>query len=276
MLGILAIRGYANGSMDINVPVMRSNALDTSLVGKTALITGGGTGIGAAIAKGMAAEGANIVVNYSRSEQEAKDTVAEITAAQGRAIAVRCDVSQADDVRAMFATAQAEFGHVDILVNNAGSVFSKASTSEISEEDWDRTLAVILKGTFLCSQAAIRQMEDNTGRILNITSISAFSGKGGPAYGPAKAGVNALTRDMAYELGARGITVNAIAPGIIDTRIHRDGTPPEQYAKLIDLIPLKRDGKPQDIVGIAVLLASDAGAFINGDVIQVNGGMFMR
>ena len=247
--------------------------VDTNLTNRTALITGGGTGIGAAISKGMAAEGANVVVNYSRSEQEAQDTVAEIELAGGKAIAVRCDVSQSNDVRAMFSAAQAEFGRVDILVNNAGAVFSRASTADISEEDWDKTIAVNLKGTFLCSQVAIRQMADNVGRIINVTSISAFSGKGGPAYGPAKGAVNVLTRDMAYELGARGITVNGIAPGIIDTRIHRQGTPPDQYAKLIELIPLKRDGKPEDIVGIAVLLASDAGAYINGDVIHVNGGM---
>lgn len=249
--------------------------MDTNLNGRTALVTGGGTGIGAAIAKGMAAEGASVVVNYSRSEQEARETVSEIVAAGGNAISVRCDVSQSGDVKRMFAAAQAEFARVDILVNNAGNVFSRASTADISEEDWDRTLAVNLKGTFLCSQAAIWQMADKVGRIINISSISGSSGKGGPAYGPAKAAVNALTRDMAYELGPRGITVNAIAPGIIDTRIHRKGTPPDQYAELIELIPLKRDGKPSDLVGIAVLLASDAGAYINGDVIHVNGGMLM-
>ena len=186
------------------------------------------------------------------------------------------DVTDSDAVRAVAKETLADLGCIDILVNNAGQVFSKASTADISEEDWDRTFAVNLKGTFLWSQAAIRQMADGIGRIINISSISSCSGKGGPAYGPAKAAVNALTRDMAYELGSRGITVNAIAPGIIDTRIHQEGTPPDQYAKLIDLIPLKRDGKPADIAGIAVLLASEAGAYINGDVIHVNGGMLMQ
>ncbi|MCH2131752.1 MAG: glucose 1-dehydrogenase [Pirellulaceae bacterium] len=250
--------------------------MDTNLSGRTALITGGGTGIGAGIALAMAAEGANVVVNYSRSKTEALAVVDQIGTVGAKAIAVRCDVSQSDDVERMFARAREEFQRVDILVNNAGQVFSKASTADISEEDWDRTFAVNLKGTFLCSQAAIRQMADGIGRIINISSISSCSGKGGPAYGPAKAAVNALTRDMAYELGSRGITVNAIAPGIIDTRIHQEGTPPDQYAKLIDLIPLKRDGKPADIAGIAVLLASEAGAYINGDVIHVNGGMLMQ
>ena len=115
-------------------------------------------------------------------------------------------------------------------------------------------------------------MKQRFGRIINITSIGAFSGKGGPVYGPSKAAVNALTRDMAYELGPRGITVNGIAPGIIDTRIHREGTPPDQYAKLIELIPLARDGKVDDLVGLAVLLASDAANNITGSSITTDGG----
>ncbi len=250
--------------------------METSLIRRTALITGGGTGIGAAIAQGMATEGANVVVNYSRSEKEATETVSDIRSRGGKAIAVRCDVSQSDQVQAMFQWAADEYGRVDILVNNAGQVPPKLSTAAMPEDVWDKTIAVNLKGVFLCSQTAIRQLPDKIGRIINITSIGAFSGKGGPAYGPSKAAVNALTRDMAYELGPRGITVNAIAPGIIDTRIHRDGTPPEQYVKLIELIPLGRDGKVDDLVGLAILLASDAGSFITGDVIHVNGGMLMH
>jgi len=250
--------------------------VETSLAGRTALITGGGTGIGAAIAQGMAAQGANLVVNYSRSEKEATETVSKIIHRGGSAIVVRCDVSQSDQVQVMFGRATDEYGRVDILVNNAGQVFGKQSTANMPEDVWDKTIAVNLKGVFLCSRAAIAQLPDKIGRIINITSISAFSGKGGPAYGPSKAAVNALTRGMAYELGPRGITVNGIAPGIIDTRIHRDGTPRDQYAKLIELIPLGRDGKVDDLVGLAVLLASDAGSFISGDIIHVNGGMLMH
>ena len=249
--------------------------METNLQQRTALITGGGTGIGAALAKGMAAEGANVVINYSRSEHEAHQTVDDILQSGGHAISVKCDVSQSDQVRKMFVTAGEQFGRVDILVNNSGIVLGRQSTAEMPEDIWDRTMAVNLKGVFLCSQAAIRQMADGTGRIINISSISAFSGKGGPAYGPAKAAVVAMTRDMAYELGSRGITVNGIAPGIIDTRMHREGTSPEDYAKLLELIPLKRDGKVEDLVGIALLLASEAGSFINGETIQVNGGMLM-
>ncbi|MBI85120.1 MAG: hypothetical protein CMJ81_18145 [Planctomycetaceae bacterium] len=250
--------------------------MDTNLTDRTALVTGGGTGIGAAIARGMAAEGANVVVNYSRSEQEAHDTVAQITSAGGRAIAIRCDVTQSDQIRSMFDQARAEFGRVDILVNNAGRVFGRQSTEEMSEEIWDKTIAINLKSVFLCSHVAIPQLPEKIGRIINISSISSFSGKGGPAYGPAKAAVNALTRDMATELGPRGITVNGIAPGIIDTRIHREGTPPDRYAEFIKAIPLARDGKVDDCVGIAVLLASDAGSYISGDIIHVNGAMLVH
>lgn len=250
--------------------------MDTDLTGRTALITGGGTGIGAAIAMGYAGQGANVIVNYSRSDKEACDTVAHITGRGGSAIAVQCDVSQASQVDAMFVTARKTFGRVDILVNNAGAVFGGQPTAEMPEDTWDKTIAVNLKSVFLCSKAAIPQLPDKIGRIINITSISAFSGRGGPAYGPAKAGVNAMTRDMAIELGSRGITVNGIAPGIIDTRIHRQGTAPDQYAKLIEMIPLGRDGKVDDLVGIALLLASDAGSFITGDIIHVNGGMWVH
>ena len=250
--------------------------MDTDLTGRTALITGGGTGIGAAIAGKMAADGARVVVNYRRSEREAGETVAAIHHAGGTAMAIRCDVGKSDQVEAMFEEARAAYGRIDILVNNAGHVFGKQTTAEMPEEVWDQTIAVNLKGVFLCSKTAIPQLPDRTGRIINITSISAFSGKGGPAYGPAKAGVNALTRDMASELGPRGITVNAIAPGIIDTRIHREGTPRDEYARLIRLIPLGRDGTVDDVAAVALLLASDAGGYITGEIIHVNGGMQMR
>ena len=184
--------------------------MDTGLTNRTALITGGGTGIGAAIAQGMAAEGANVIVNYSRSEQDAQNTVAQITDAGGQAIAIRCDVSQSSQVRSMFEQARGHFGQVDILVNNAGRVFSRQPTADLPEDMWDQTIDVNLKGVFLCSQAAIAQMPDKIGRIINITSVTAFSGVGSSSYGAAKGGVNALTRCMALELGSRGITVNAL------------------------------------------------------------------
>ena len=249
--------------------------MNTPLTDMTALITGGGTGIGQAIALGMAAEGANVVVNYSRSETESIETVKQIEELGAQAIAVRADVTQSDAVQGLVDTAIAAFDRVDILVNNAGGVFGKQPIWEMPDEVWDKTVALNLRAVFLCSKAVIPQLPDGKGRIINITSISAFSGKGGAAYGPSKAAVGAMTRDMANVLGPRGITANAIAPGIIDTRIHREGTPPDEYKALIDRIPVGRDGKVHDVAGIAVFLASEAGGFISGDTIHVNGGMLM-
>ena len=247
--------------------------MNTTLNGMTALITGGGTGIGQAISLGMAAEGANVVVNYSRSETESLDTVRQIEQLGAQAIAVRTDVTQSEAVQGLVESAIAAFDRIDILVNNAGGVFGKQPIWEMPDEVWDKTVALNLKAVFLCSKAVIPQLPDGKGRIINITSISAFSGKGGAAYGPSKAAVGAMTRDMANVLGPRGITANCIAPGIIDTRIHREGTPPDVYKELIGRIPVGRDGKVNDVAGIAVFLASEAGGFISGDTIHVNGGM---
>ncbi len=249
--------------------------MQIDLTDRTALITGGGTGIGRAIALGMAEHGARVVVNFSRSRDEAHQTVKDIEQAGSKAIAVQADVTNWDEVQALLAAAREAFGRVDVLVNNAGGVFGKQSTADMPVDVWDKTIALNLRGVFLCSKAAIPQLPDKHGRIINITSISAFSGKGGPAYGPAKAAVVALTRDMATELAPRGITVNGIAPGIIDTRIHRLGTPPDEYQRLIGLIPLGRDGKDHEVAAAALLFASDAGGFITGDTIHVNGGMLM-
>ena len=247
----------------------------TDLSGRTGVVTGGGTGIGRGIALGLAAQGADVVVNYSRSQREAEQTVAEIEQLGRRAIAVCADVTDWTQVRDLFERSRVALGEVTILVNNAGGVFGSQTTQDMPVDVWDKTMALNLRGVFLCCKAAIGAMPDRIGRIINVTSISAHSGKGGPAYGPAKAGVTALTRDMATELAPRGITVNAIAPGIIDTRLHREGTPRDQYEKLIQRIPLKRDGKVDDCVGAALLLASDAGSYITGQIIHVNGGMLM-
>ena len=249
--------------------------MDTDLSDRTALVTGGGTGIGRAIALGMAGQGANVVLNYNRSEPAADEAVTEIDRIGAKAIAVKADVTRWSDVDAMFQRAQSVFGHVDILVNNAGGPIGKQATQDMPEEVWDQTIALNLKSVFLCCKAAIPQLPDGKGRIINITSISGHSGKGGPAYGPAKAGVAAMTRDMATELAPRGITVNSIAPGVIDTRFHRTSTPRREYEALIQRIPLGRDGKVQDIIGAAILLASDAGSFITGENIHINGGMLM-
>ncbi|MAE62971.1 MAG: oxidoreductase [Phycisphaeraceae bacterium] len=246
--------------------------------GRTVIVTGGGTGIGRALSIAFGAAGANVVVNYSRSENEANETVAEIESGPGRALACRADVRVWDDVRAMVDLAIGEFGGLDVLVNNAGNVNQpKLPVAELSLDVWNDTLELNLTSVFLCCKAAIPHLSDQDGRIISITSMSGHTGGGvgGSPYGAAKAGVITMTRCMARELAPRGITVNTVAPGIIDTRIHHRYTPPEQYRQLIDLIPLGHDGKPEDIAGITLLLASPAGGFITGETVHVNGGHLM-
>jgi 3-oxoacyl-[acyl-carrier protein] reductase len=247
------------------------------LSGKTVLVTGGGTGIGRGIALGVARHGASVVVNYNRSKADAEAVAAEIESAGGKAIAVQADVSNWADVQRLFAESSSAFGRVDVLVNNAGGQIQKGTIDELSEDVWDRTIALNLKSLFLCCKAAIPQLPDKEGRIINITSISGFSGGGGGGipYGAAKGAANTMTRGLAAELAPRGITVNAIAPGVIYTRQHSDFTTPDAYKNLIKLIPIGRDGKPEDIAGTVLLLASAEGGFITGEVINVNGGMRM-
>ncbi len=247
------------------------------LNGRTAVVTGGGTGIGRAIALGLARYGAEVVVNYSKSQREAEETVAQIESYGRPALACRADVRRWPEVKALFEAAIDRFGHVDILVNNAGGIVGQYATPEMPEEVWDQTFALNVKSVFLCSKAAIPLLPDKRGRIINVTSISARSGGGpkGVAYAAAKAAVSNMTRALAKELAPRGITVNAIAPGFIETRLHAIHTTPQEAATVIERIPLGRAGQPGDIAGVALLLASAAGGYITGEIIEVNGGLLM-
>jgi 3-oxoacyl-[acyl-carrier protein] reductase len=251
--------------------------LQVDLRGRTAIVTGGGTGIGRAISLGLGRCGANVVVDYSRSKDAAEQTAADVRDAGSAAIAVRCDVTRWADVQSLVQETVERFGGVDILVSNAGVAPPMCPTADLPEEAWDQTLAVNAKGVFLCCKAAIALLPDNRGRIINVSSISARSGGavGGLPYAAAKAAVTNMTRNLAKELAPRGITVNGVAPGVIWTRIHEEGTPPEEYQALIERIPLRRDGQPDDIVGAVLLLASDDGAYITGETIEVNGGLLM-
>jgi 3-oxoacyl-[acyl-carrier protein] reductase len=252
-------------------------SMHVDLQGKTAIVTGGGTGIGKAISVALARCGCNVVVNYSKSKAASEETVGEIEAARGKAIAVQADVTDEQQVESLVAKTCQHFGGIDILIANAGCPTEVCPTTELTSEDWDNGLGLNCKGVFNCVKHAARHLPDGSSRIIITSSISARSG-GGPGmitYAAAKGAINNMVRGWAKEFAPKGITVNAIAPGVIWTRIHQEGTDPEEYKNLIKRIPLGRDGQPEDCTGAVLLLASDDGSYITGQIIEINGGMQM-
>ena len=244
------------------------------LEGKKAIVTGGGQGIGKAIALKLANEGASVIVNSAR-EMSCGPVADEINAAGGKAIAVAGDVSLPEIVDQVVKTATAEFGGVDILVNNAG-ITRDNLLMRMKEEDWDEVLRVNLKSAFLLSKAVVRpMMKARWGRIINITSVVGLVGNAGQAnYCAAKAGMVGLTKSMAKELAARNILVNAVAAGFIKTKM-TDVLPEEVKQGILKEIPLARFGHVDDIAGPVLFLCSDASAYITGTVIESTGGMEM-
>jgi NAD(P)-dependent dehydrogenase (short-subunit alcohol dehydrogenase family) len=242
---------------------------------RIAIVTGAGQGIGRAIALGLAREGARVAI--ADVNEECANTVKdEIEAAGGTALVIRTDVSNEDSVQAMVERSLQEFGRVDILVNNAG-IFPTSPVEEMSEEDWDRVIGTNLVGAFLCARAVVPKfLEQGTGRIISLTSGRAFQGaKNGAHYAASKAGIIGFSKSLALELAPHGITVNVICPGITDTAQPRGHQTEEQIYAQAQRIPLGRIGQPEDLVGPAVFLASDAAAFITGQTIMVNGGSIM-
>jgi 3-oxoacyl-[acyl-carrier protein] reductase len=243
------------------------------LRGKTALVTGAGRGIGKTIALKLAAEGANIVINYVHSQAKAKQAVEEIEELDVRALAVQADVSVFNEAQELVHRAQAEFGSIDILVNNAG-ITRDSLLMRMSEEDFDRVIAVNLKGAFNCSRHVVPIMvKQRSGRIINIASVVGLAGNAGQVnYAASKAGMIGMTKSLAKEIGSRGITVNAVAPGFIETDMTSGLS-----AKLIEAakenITLRRLGKPENVADIICFLASDKAEYITGQVISVDGGM---
>jgi len=260
-----------------NVSDGNHSPMYVDLEGKVAVVTGGGTGIGRAIAIGLARCGAAVVVNYSKSQNEAEQTVAEIVESGGRAIPVRADVTEEQQVASLLARAEEELGRLDILVANAGGPTELCPTSELSGEQWDRGLTLNCKSVFYCVKHGSPLLPDQSGRIVITSSISARSGAGPGmiTYAAAKGALNNMVRGWAKELAPRGITVNAIAPGIIWTRIHQQRSSPEDYDKLRDRIPLGRFGQPEECGGAVLLLVSRDGGYITGQTIEINGGMQM-
>ncbi|NTU19822.1 3-oxoacyl-[acyl-carrier-protein] reductase [Brevibacillus sp. HB1.2] len=245
------------------------------LTGKTALVTGASRGIGRAIALKLAEAGANVVVNYAGSEAAASETVALIKEMGRDAIMIRANVSSTEDVNDMFKAALDHFGVIDILVNNAG-ITRDNLIMRMKEDEWDDVIATNLKGVFNCVKAATRpMMKQRSGKIINITSVVGVLGNAGQAnYVAAKAGVIGLTKTAARELASRNITVNAVAPGFIDTEMTAV-LPEDVKAGLTSQIPLARLGQTDDIAAVVLFLASDSANYMTGQTLHVDGGMYM-
>lgn len=248
-----------------------------NLQGRSAIVTGSARGIGAGIAKRLASDGAKVAV-IDLNQEACLETVREIEAQGGTAIALGCDVSNADQVQTAVAKVAEEFGGVDILVNNAG-ITRDNLLFKMTEDDWDMVMNVHLKGSFLCSRAAQKYMvEKKYGKIVNLSSVSALGNRGQANYSAAKAGLQGFTRTLAIELGPFNINVNAVAPGFIDTEMTRQtalrmGLDPEDFKKgAAARIPLRRVGVPADIANVIAFLVSDDASYVSGQIIYVNGG----
>lgn len=246
-----------------------------SLQNKVALVTGGSRGIGRAIALELAARGAAVVVNYNSSPQAAEEVVKKIQEAGGKAAAYQADVSDFKQAEALVKFAIETFGDLSILVNNAG-ITRDQLIMMMPESDWDAVINTNLKSTFNCSKAAVKHMmRKRIGRIINMASVAGQMGNPGQTnYSASKGGQIAFTKALAREIAARNITVNAIAPGFIDTEI-LDAMTPETLEAALKLVPLGRKGKPEEIAFAAAFLASDEAAYITGQVLGVDGGMAM-
>jgi 3-oxoacyl-[acyl-carrier protein] reductase len=251
----------------------------SDLAGKVAMVTGGGTGIGAAIVEHLALLGARVACVYNKSRVSA-DALAAKLAEQGKAIlTVKMDVSREDEVRSGIDEIVRHFGSsIQILVNNAGDNINPTDVDQMEKELWDKVIGINLGGPFLCAKHCLPAMKSSrSGRIINITSISARTG-GGPGsahYVASKAGLEGFTRALAKEMAPFGVTVNGVAPGLIYTPIHERTNTPESLEKLRQMVPLARIGAAEETAGVVAFLACDAASYITGEIIAVNGGLRM-
>lgn len=246
------------------------------LKGKVAVVTGGARDIGRAVVLGLAERGAAVVVNYEHSAEAASAVVAEVAAKGGSALSVRADVSQGDDVARLVAATRAAFGpHIHILVNNAGGLLARKKLDEMDTAFWDAVMALNLRSVFLVTQAVVPLMPEG-GAIVNLSSLAARDGGGGGAlaYSAAKGAVLTLTRGLSKELAPKKIRVNCVSPGLINTTFHDTFTKPEVRQAVAARTSVGREGTANDVANAVVFLATDASAYITGESIEINGGLY--
>jgi 3-oxoacyl-[acyl-carrier protein] reductase len=242
------------------------------MAGKTAIVTGGSRGIGAAIARRLAQDGVQVAVNYSRSPDAAEHVVGEIQAQGGIAFAVHANMAEPAQIQQLFARTQEQFGSLDILVCNA-AVAAYGSLDKLTLEDYERTFAVNVRGVLICLQEAAQRMNDG-GRIIAISSGAALACPPNMGiYNASKAAIEAFTKTFAVELGSRQITVNAVAPGTTETEMLREAIPDNVLPQLIANTPMGRLGTPEDIADVVAFLASDEARWVTGQVIAASGGL---
>lgn len=242
---------------------------------RVVLITGAARGVGRAVALAFQEEGARVVL-VDVDELALAALAEEITSGGGEALAITCDITKSAEVREMVRRVQEVYNRLDILVNNAG-IIRRGNIDTVTEEDWDRVLAVNLKGAFLCSQAVVSAMKGQRyGKIINISSIAAKIGDiaSAPGYGPSKAGMDALTKTLARQLAPWGINVNSVSPHAIETEMSAQWSE-EKRKEILAGIPLGRLGRPSEVAAAVLFLASDDAAFITGEILDVNGGAWM-
>lgn len=246
-----------------------------TLEGKRAIVTGGSLGIGAAIARELALQGAEVAINYRRHDQEAKQVLADVEAAGRKGLAIKADVASFDDAQRMVDEVVEKFGGLDILVNNAG-INRDSVIWKMTEEQWDQVIDVNLKGYFNYIRAAAPIFrEQQSGKIVNVTSINGLRGKFGQTnYSASKAGIIGLTKALARELGRAGVNVNAVAPGLIETDMMKDAPEKVIEAALAEIV-LGRLGQPEEVASVVAFLCSDAARHVTGEVIRVDGGQYI-